>query len=141
MEITSKSTKETQKLAEQLAAKIKPGNVLALYGDLGSGKTTFTNFLVKALGFESRVQSPTFVIIRRYKKDSGEIKKVFHVDLYRLTKSEELGDLGFEEMFQDEEAITIIEWPELLEKTLPEDAKKLFFEYIDENVRKINVQD
>jgi len=142
MEITSTSTQETKKLAEKLAAKIKPGNILALYGNLGSGKTTFTNFLVKALGFESRVQSPTFVIVRRYQKDSGdELRRVFHVDLYRLTKPEELGVLDFEEMFQDEEAITIIEWPELLENILPEGTKKISFEYIEENTRRINVQD
>ncbi len=141
MEITSKSTEETKELAEQLATKIRPGNVLALFGDLGSGKTTFTNFLVKALGFTSRVQSPTFVIVRRYQKDLGKLRKIFHVDLYRLTKPEELEDLGLDEMFSDKEAITIIEWPELLEGTLPEGNKKLFFEYIDENTRKINVQD
>jgi len=141
MEITSTSTQKTEELAKQLAPNIKPGSIIALYGDLGSGKTTFTNFLVKALGFASRVQSPTFVIVRRYQKDSGELRRVFHVDLYRLTKPEELDVLDFEEMFQDEEAIIIIEWPELLENMLPESAKKISFEYVEENTRRINVQD
>ncbi len=141
MEISSKSTRETQELAERLAKEIKPGNVLALHGDLGSGKTTFTNYLAKALGFESRVQSPTFVIVRIYKRDKGPIKKIYHVDLYRLTKPEELDDLGLDEMFEDQNTITVIEWPELLEGKLPEGSKKLFFEYVDENTRKINVQD
>lgn len=141
MEITSESTQETEELAQQLARQTKPGDVLALYGELGSGKTTFTGFYVKALGFESRVQSPTFIIIRRYKKDNGGIKVVYHADLYRLTKREELEDLGLDEMFEDEEAVTIIEWPELLEEILPENARKIKFSYIDENVRSINVQD
>ena len=63
MEVLSKSTKETEELAQRVAKKLKPGDVLALYGDLGAGKTTFTNLLVKSLDFGSRVQSPTFVIL------------------------------------------------------------------------------
>lgn len=68
MEITASSTRQTEKLAKQVAEKLKPGDILCLYGDLGSGKTTFTGFLVKALGIYARVQSPTFVIARKYKK-------------------------------------------------------------------------
>ncbi len=141
MEITSNSTQETNRLAEKLAKKTKPGDVFALYGNLGSGKTTFTNFLVKALGFDSRVQSPTFVIIRTYNKNLGKIRKVYHVDLYRLTRPEELDDLGWEEMFEEEDAVVIIEWPEFLEENLPKGVKKLRFTYVDENTRKIDVQD
>lgn len=143
MEITTSFTKETQKLAFELAKKIKPGDVLALYGDLGSGKTTFTSYLVSALGIESRVQSPSFVIIRKYSNadvSKSNIKTVYHIDLYRLTKKEELEDLGLEELFYEENAVSIIEWPELAEDLLPEGVITMKFEYLDENIRKINVQ-
>lgn len=134
MEITTNSTQETKKLAEKLAKNIKPGTTLALYGDLGSGKTTFTRFLVKALGSDSRVQSPTFVVARKY-------KNINHIDLYRLTTKEEVRDIGIEEFLSDKEAINIIEWPELAEEFLPKDIIRIYFEYVDDEKRKIRVQD
>lgn len=143
MEITSISTRQTQELADKLAEKLKPGDVLALQGDLGSGKTTFTSYLVRALGSESRVQSPSFVLVRRYivPKTNGEkIRTIYHVDLYRLTSKAEVEDLGLEEMFSEEDALVIIEWPELAEDILPETSVKIDFEYAGENKRKINVQ-
>jgi len=132
MEIITTSTEETKRLAQRLASNIKPGTTLALYGDLGSGKTTFTRFLVEALGFEERVQSPTFVVARKY-------KNVNHIDLYRLTTKEEVRDIGIEEFIQDEKAINIIEWPELAEEYLPEDTIRIYFEYVDDEKRKIKI--
>ena len=145
MEITTISTKETQELAQQLAEKIKPGDVVALYGDLGSGKTTFTSYLVCALGFIDRVQSPTFIIVRSYSKkasdpDKNNITKIYHTDLYRLSSVGEVLDLGWQEMLSEEGAIIIIEWPELVEELLPKKTIKIKFEYMEENVRKIDVQ-
>ena len=150
MEILSKSTKDTQKLAEALAQKVKPGMVLALFGDLGSGKTTFTAFLVKALGFDCRVQSPTFVIHRRYSHSSviasppwqtkQSINVIHHVDLYRLTSKEEVLDLGLPEMLQESHSLVLLEWPELARDFLPQDAVKLHFTTIDENSRRIIVE-
>jgi len=116
---------------------------LALYGDLGSGKTTFTSYLVSALGIESRVQSPSFVIIRKYNsvgENTKDIETVYHIDLYRLTKKEELEDLGLEELFAEENAISVIEWPELAQDLLPKAAITMKFKYLDENIRSINVQ-
>lgn len=133
METTTHSTEETKKLAFEIAKKIKLGDVLALYGDLGTGKTTFTGFLVEALGKDNRVQSPTFVIMRKY----GNIN---HLDLYRLGSKEELNELGLEELFADENAINIIEWPELAEEFLPEKTIRIYFEDVSENERKIKVQ-
>lgn len=132
MEIITHSTEETKKFAYEIAKKTKPGEVLALYGDLGSGKTTFTRYFVEALGLENRVQSPTFVIERKY----GNVN---HVDLYRLTSEKEIEDLGLEELLSDKKAITVIEWPELAEKFLPKDVVKIHFEYVNENTRKINL--
>ena len=143
MEITSISTRETQELAQKLAKDIKPGHVLALEGDLGSGKTTFTSYLVRALGSDSRVQSPSFVLIRKYvvpKTKNENIHTVYHVDLYRLSSKHEVEDLGLEEMFSEEGAIVIIEWPELAEEILPKPVIKINFEYTGENKRKKNVQ-
>jgi len=133
MENITKSTEETKKIAIEIAKKIKPGTTVALYGDLGSGKTTFTRYFVQALGIENRVQSPTFVVARKY----GDIN---HVDLYRLTTEEEAVDIGIEEMLEDIDKITIVEWPEIVEKLLPEGTVKIYFEYIDENTRKITIK-
>jgi len=131
MEVILSSTEETKKLAEKIAGNIKPKDVIALYGDLGSGKTTFTGFLVKALGQKSRVQSPTFIILRKY----GDIS---HVDLYRFTTKQEVDDLGLSEIIESSN-LTIIEWPELAEEFLPSNTKKLYFEYIDETTRKVTI--
>lgn len=141
MEILSKSTQDTKELARSLAESLTPGAVIALYGDLGSGKTTFTNFLVKALGFDSRVQSPTFVISRRYEGGKGKVKVVNHLDLYRLTSSHEATEVGLHEFFTEPDAITIIEWPEIVEDLLPKDTVRIRFEYAGDSERKINVQD
>ena len=134
MEIITNSIQETKGLAERLAKDIKPGVTLALCGDLGSGKTTFTRFLVEALGSDARVQSPTFVVARKY-------KNINHIDLYRLTTKEEVRDIGIEEFLSDKEAINIIEWPELAEEFLPKDTIRIYFEYVDDEKRKIRIQD
>jgi len=132
MEILSTSTEDTKKLAGSIAKKLKPGIVLALYGELGAGKTAFTNFLVKALGFVSRVQSPTFVVLRKYLGGRNAIKVINHIDLYRLTNRREIDYLGLEEI--------LIEWPELIEDLLPPQTMKIKFEHVGEFERKINVQ-
>lgn len=141
MDVLSRSTEETKELARGVARKLKPGNVLALYGDLGSGKTTFTSYLVHFLGIDRRVQSPTFVILRKYPGGKGDILTVNHIDLYRMQSKEELEDLGLEEIFEESDAIAVIEWPELAEDLLPKDVIKIHFKYVDEDERKINVPD
>jgi tRNA threonylcarbamoyladenosine biosynthesis protein TsaE len=137
MEITTHSTEETKKLAFELAPKLKSGSIVALYGDLGSGKTTFTSFLVSALGIKARVQSPTFVIARKYK---GSAVNVNHIDLYRLSTLKEAKDIGILELFNEERSISVIEWPEIVEDLLPSDAVKIFFTQVSETERKIDVQ-
>lgn len=133
MEKITKSTDETKEFAQKIAKKIKAGDVLAFFGDLGSGKTTFTRYLIEGMGLKNRVQSPTFVVARRY----GYIN---HVDLYRLTSREEVRDIGIEEMIKDDKMITIIEWPELAVDYLPEKTIKIYFEYVDETTRKITIE-
>lgn len=161
MEIEVTSTEETKKLASELAEQLVPGSVVALYGDLGSGKTTFTRFLVEALGIEARVQSPTFVIRRTYSKGEGagersetattssakdasigsqRIKHMIHLDLYRLTSTDELHDLDLSDVFETENAVTVIEWPELAQDFLPTNTIHVRFEYLDEESRKVTVK-
>ena len=132
MENITHSTEETKRLAFEIAKNIKPGDVIALYGDLGSGKTTFTGFLVEGLGLKNRVQSPTFVIARKY----GNIN---HIDLYRLGSEEDVENIGLKEMLDDKSSITIIEWPEIAERFLPKDTLRIYFEFIDEKTRKIKI--
>jgi len=139
MEITVHSTEETKKLAQQVASQVKPGDIIALYGDLGSGKTTFTRFLVEFLGVPARVQSPTFIIHRVYEHDSLRIN---HFDLYRLTSLADVLDMGFRETLADENSVTIIEWPEVAEEVLNEynsKLKKMYFTYISEDERLIKI--
>jgi tRNA threonylcarbamoyladenosine biosynthesis protein TsaE len=141
METLSKSTQDTKELARGLAKKLKPGDVLALYGDLGSGKTTFTAFLVEALGIPARVQSPTFVVVRKYEGGKGLVKTVNHIDLYRLTDQREVEDIGIEELIAEKDHVAVIEWPELAEGYLPDGTIKIYFDYLEENSRRINVSD
>ncbi len=141
METTVLSTEETKKLAQQLAQTLNGGDIVALYGDLGAGKTTFTRFLVEALGFDNRVQSPTFVISRKYQgKGNEKINKINHIDLYRLTSKEEAAELGLSEYFSEPTSVTLIEWPEILEETLPAKTIKMHFEVTGENERKILIK-
>lgn len=140
MEILLSSTQKTKDLAGKVAGKLKPGDVLALYGDLGSGKTTFVNFLVDSLGIPARVQSPTFVLHRKYTGGSGDIKVVNHIDLYRITKLEETNDLGLDEIFTKEDSVAVIEWPELVENILPKKTTKIYFDYVSKNERKAKIQ-
>lgn len=135
------NTEETKKLAVELSQKLKPGSILALKGDLGSGKTTFTAYLANALGFSNRVQSPTFVILRKYKaKENNSIKIINHLDLYRLTSEQDLIELDLEELMTEPDAITIIEWPDIAKNLLPKDTIFMNFKYLDENEREIDVQ-
>jgi len=140
MEILSKTTQDTKKMAGSIAAKLKPFDVIALYGDLGAGKTTFSSYLVEALGFGSRVQSPTFVIARRYTHEKGIIKTINHIDLYRLRSVAELHEIDLKGLLQEKDALTLIEWPEIAQELLPESTINIRFELIDENTRSINVQ-
>ncbi|KKS02686.1 MAG: P-loop hydrolase family protein [candidate division WWE3 bacterium GW2011_GWF2_41_45] len=142
MEIVAANTEQTQKFAQEIALKLKPGNTVALYGDLGAGKTTFVSMVTKALGFSDRVQSPTFVVSRIYSGggSSSDIKYVHHLDLYRMHDSGDVKELGMEDYLNQSDSVTFIEWPEVAEKYLPEKTIRIFFEILSENERKIHVQ-
>ena len=139
MEVFISSPNQTQELAERIAKKLKPADVVVLIGELGAGKTFFTSCLAKALGINTRVQSPTFVLVREYEDKSAPlIKKIYHADLYRMTDVAEILDLGIL-TFADEPALTIVEWPELILDMLPKRTIRITIDVISEFERKIHV--
>ena len=105
---TTKSYEETQSLAIELAKTLKPDDVIILYGDLGAGKTCFTNGLLYGLGFSEGGSSPTFTIVNEYPSNPP----VNHFDLYRLKSEDELFDMGFADYF-DKGCVSIVEWPQI----------------------------
>jgi tRNA threonylcarbamoyladenosine biosynthesis protein TsaE len=111
------SEDETAGVATKLAARLGSGDVLCLRGDLGAGKTTFTRFLVRALGSPAPVSSPTFTLVHEY---LGGRVPVAHIDCYRLGSEEEFLDAGLGEYLDSGEWLTLIEWPERIEGLLPE---------------------
>ena len=123
------SLEETQRLAERLAELLEAQHTITLEGDLGAGKTTFTQALAKGLGIKRIVNSPTFTIMKQYE---GRLP-LNHLDVYRLADSDE--DLGWDEIFYGD-AVTVVEWAHLIAEDLP--AKRLAIEItrVDEHARK-----
>ncbi len=123
--ILTSNAQETMDLGRQLAidvGKKKRGEgakIVCLYGELGSGKTTFVQGFAKGLGIMKRLVSPTFIIVRRYALPNDK-SFLYHLDLYRLQTTEELEELGLSEMFDDPDAFVLIEWAEKLGEMLPE---------------------
>lgn len=135
MKILSKSSDETAKLGEKVASGLSGGEVIALYGDLGGGKTQFTKGIAKGLGVKDDIISPTFVIRRDYK---GEELNLLHYDFYRFeVPDEELMESLVEGMNKDN--VTVIEWAERVEEHLPKNAVKVTFHYVSEKEREIEV--
>ncbi len=136
----TKSFEETRKVGEDFAEQIldsKSPFVVALFGDLGSGKTTFMQGFAKGLGVEKRIISPTFIVVRKYEI---KIKNFYHIDLYRMENQEDIEGLGIDEIMSNPENIVAIEWAEKMGELLPKNRWDLRFEYIDENKRKIVIR-
>jgi tRNA threonylcarbamoyladenosine biosynthesis protein TsaE len=133
---------ETQKLGESFIKKTNK-KIIALYGDLGSGKTTFVQGIAKGLGIKRRIISPTFVVIRSYKINNKKIraKYFYHVDLYRIERTEDVLNMELEEIIRNSENIVVVEWPEKIEKILPEGNASIRFKYISENKRRILINE
>lgn len=127
---------ETILFAERLAKKLKKGDVVALSGNLGSGKTTFTKGIGKGLGVKEarRINSPTFVIIREYQGNMP----LYHIDLYRLDGIKDVEGLGIEEYIYGD-GVTVIEWPEKIKCLLPKRHILVKFRIKGENDREISV--
>lgn len=137
------SAEETTRFGERFAKSLKRGDVVALYGDLGSGKTTFVQGLAKDLDIKRRIISPTFIIVRQYKlgirhKVLG-IKYFYHIDLYRLENQNGIEGLGIHEILNDKNSIVAIEWAEKLGSLLPARRIDIRFEYVSDNQRRISI--
>jgi tRNA threonylcarbamoyladenosine biosynthesis protein TsaE len=159
MEFLSKKLKETAQIATDFAKTLPnevnsektEATVVGLYGDLGSGKTTFMKYLVERFGVTETVQSPTFVIEKIYDltpnpspcegegRRNKTFNKLIHIDAYRIEKAEEMLNLGWSEIIADPKNLICIEWPEKIADIMPEHTK-IFFEHGEkENERKIKI--
>lgn len=137
MEYITRSTAETEDLGKRLAESVLQSSKLhfiAMYGDLGAGKTVFVRGLASVLSPGSRVKSPTYTLVNEYRK--GEIP-LFHFDLYRIESTDELDGFGFEEYLKNGNCIA--EWSENLGSDVPEDAVLVKIEKLGENERKITI--
>ncbi|MBT3192376.1 MAG: tRNA (adenosine(37)-N6)-threonylcarbamoyltransferase complex ATPase subunit type 1 TsaE [Verrucomicrobia bacterium] len=122
----SDSVESTQALAENITPMLPPGALLALHGDLGSGKTCFVTGIARALGIQDPITSPTFTMINEYMGS----RQLCHMDLYRIADPDELFSLGLED-YIDGDGITIMEWAERAGDLLPEDTIHILFEVLD----------
>jgi tRNA threonylcarbamoyladenosine biosynthesis protein TsaE len=121
-----KNEKETRAFGLALAKELKPGAIIGLVGDLGTGKTTLTQYIAEGLGILEPIQSPTFTIIREHR--SGRLP-LFHFDVYRLESSEDMFELGFEDYFFGE-GVTIVEWADKVADLMPEDTLWIHLDYL-----------
>ena len=137
IEIISSSVAQTIEIARLIGEKLKDGDLLALSGELGSGKTCFTKGLALGLGVsaEYQITSPTFTLINEYPARC----KLYHFDVYRLNGYSELEDLGYEEYLSGD-GVVVIEWAEKISKQIPGDSIFINFEYLDENSRKMIIR-
>lgn len=135
--INTQNLKETQDFASNLAKNLKGGDILCLYGNLGSGKTSFVQGLAKGLGIEGRIISPTFIIARQY--EMGDLN-FYHIDLYRTQSMHDLLSIGMDEILENKNNIVAIEWSEKLLDLLPKKRIDLKFEYIGKEKRKIIIK-
>ncbi len=144
MKIISKSLSDTKKVAEDFIKKLSNQTqsealVVGLYGDLGSGKTTFTQAIAKIFNIKEDVTSPTFVIEKIYTINDKKFKKLIHIDAYRLDSAKELSALDWERTLGDSKNIIFIEWPERVLEVLPKNHAKIFFKFLSENEREIEI--
>ncbi len=132
----TKSPTETRRLGERIGKILLPGDVVALTGELGSGKTVLTKGIARGLGIKGNpVRSPSFLLIKEY---SGKIP-LFHFDLYRLKNPEELNSIGYEEYFSGK-GVVAIEWAERAKNFLPEEYLEIALSILNKNGRKISLR-
>ncbi len=131
LEIILQDKEQSKKFSQAISQELKLGDVLALYGELGAGKTFFTQNLCSYLNVKDYVNSPSYVLMNEYYGDFN----IYHLDLYRLNDSEEVLELGLEELIP--QGLTIIEWPEIAEDFLPKETIKIYFSYFEDSRKAI----
>ena len=122
MEIIIKDIEHIREAAREFIENMGEARVFAFYGKMGAGKTTFVKAICEELGVDDVITSPTFAIVNEYTAAEGD--SIFHFDFYRIKRLEEVYDMGYEDYFYSG-ALCFIEWPELIEEVLPEDAVKV----------------
>ena len=123
--VTVKNEEETRSFGLSLGRQARAGQILALSGDLGTGKTALTRYIAEGLGVRETISSPTFTVIKEY--ESGRLP-LYHFDVYRLSDPDELFNIGAYEYF-DGEGLCVIEWADLIEDELPPETEYIFIEY------------
>ena len=136
-QIKTNNENETKNFAKKLASKLQKGNIIVLTGELGSGKTKFTEGILEYFNLQNEISSPTFTIVNEYHTKNVPI---YHFDVYRLEDEEEFLAIGGEEYF--EKGICIIEWGEIIENILPKEYIKISFykDILNENIRILNIE-
>ena len=159
MEIIIKDIEHIREAAREFIENMGEARVFAFYGKMGAGKTTFVKAVCEELGVDDVITSPTFAIVNEYglplspskrKGNSEEAKlpsplegaggRLFHFDFYRIKRLEEVYDMGYEDYFYQKNALCLIEWPELVEELLPDDALRVEISEENDGSRKIKVK-
>ena len=134
MKLISESVAQTEEIGASVAKYVGPGTVIAMRGDLGAGKTAFVRGLARGMGLRARVTSPTFAIVNEY---LGKIP-LYHFDMYRLTSAEDLFDIGWEDYIRAG-GVCAVEWSEIVEDAIPQDAVSVTIRHLDETKREIAI--
>ncbi len=137
-DIVTNSEKETFDLAKSYAHELKGGEVLALTGDLGAGKTVFAQGLGRGLGAKKNISSPTFVIMKVYSLSKDDLSNFCHIDAYRTGSSQEILDIGLNDYLESKDSVVLIEWAEKIQDVLPKKCRKIKIEHLGPSSRKIS---
>lgn len=139
--LTTHDAAQTKHFGERLATALRPGDVVLLHGDLGSGKTTLTQGIAHGLGITDYVQSPTFTLVAEHDgtTPNGEPIRLYHLDLYRLGGEDELDSIGFDDYLAPTDGISVIEWPERAAHRLPDTYVLIRLESLDPDRRRLIV--
>ncbi len=139
MTYSSTSADQTKQIAADFARTLKGGEFVALIGDLGAGKTTFTRGLVEALGGQVKVKSPTFTVMNEYPVSHGQIKRVVHIDFYRFNNASELSALSLEDERRPDTVI-VAEWPDVLNENLFKPDFEVKFTHAGNDQRNLSIE-
>lgn len=134
MKIKIESSEKLHEAARLFVENKGKGNVFAFYGKMGAGKTTFIKAICEVLGVEDVITSPTFALVNEY--TSGDGDPIYHFDFYRIKKLDEVYDMGYEDYFYSD-SLCFLEWPELIEEILPEDAVKVTITEMGDGSREV----
>lgn len=140
MEIVTNSAYETKQLGHNLASQLRGGEVVCLYGELGSGKTTFVTGSIQYFLPKKRVLSPTFIIVRRYDIPKKSIRIIYHIDLYRVGVVHDRDELGLNEILSDKSAVVFLEWANWFNQGLPKQHIEIHFDQLADDKRKILIK-